>query len=204
VTRKLGLLAWGALLSAAGGCAGSGRIEVASLNFNNVDPPGARFSVIKADRCYWWADEQGRVWIGLEREFQYPFLGPLGHFHFQLSLMLERLPAGRARNYTAAKRELRAVARVGPTEMRFASLSGIAALYRESGNRMRGSMRLLVSREVSRLLGGWSRPTRYLLLGTFIAVHDPVRGRRIAEATESSGWQRGKDEAAATTAPAVP
>ncbi len=63
--------------------------------------------------------------------------------------MLERLPAGQARNYTAAKRELRAVARVGPTEMRFASLSGIAALYRESGGRMRGSMRLLVSREAN-------------------------------------------------------
>ncbi len=121
-----------------------------------------------------------------------PWMLGLEHFVFQLSLSLEKPPAGRARNYLVSRRELRAVARFGPAESRFVSISGIVALYRKPHDRLRGSFRLQVAQQAQKLLGlgGWSRPRRYLTLGTFTAVHDEERGRRIAAETESFGWDR--------------
>jgi hypothetical protein len=58
------------------------------------------------------------------------------------------------------------------------------ALYREAGAQYRGSFRMEVAREVQQLLGGWSRPSRYLMMGTFTAVANETRGRQIATATE--------------------
>jgi hypothetical protein len=85
---------------------------------------------------------------------------------------------------------LRAVARFGPAQSRFESLSGVVALYRQAGDRLRGSFRLQVAREVQQWLGDWSRPSRYLMMGTFEAVPDEQRGRRIAQETEAVGRER--------------
>ena len=192
------LAAWGlaAALSlfavAAAGCAGAGRVELVSLNYRSIDPPRPRAEGLDIDRCYWWTDESGRVWVALESVRQ-PLFGSVGEFTFKMSLALEALPAGAGRNYTVGKRELRAVARFVLSEARYVSSAGIVALYRESGDRLRGSMRLRVRREVSRLLGGWGRPSSYVLQGTFLAVHDEQRGRLITAATESRGWERERE-----------
>ncbi len=177
------------LCAAATGCNGHGRLELVPLNYRSIDPPAARVVRLDVDRCYWWSDESGQVWVAMETARR-PLFGVFGEFVFQLSLVLERLPAGEGRNYTVARRELRALARFALTEGRFVSAAGIVALYREEHDRLRGSFRLLARREVSKLLGGWGRPSSYLMQGTFEAVHDEQRGRRIAAATESQGWQR--------------
>jgi hypothetical protein len=182
----------GVCLGALTGCGGRGHIEVVSLNYRAIDPPAPRVARINLDRCYWWTDQDGQVWIAMEREIRPLLGGRLGNFHLQMSLVLERLPAGTERYYIAAKRELRARALVGPTQIRFSSAAGILALYREPGDRLRGSFRLLTRRVVTRWLGGWGRPSSYLMLGSFEAVHDEARGRRIAAATESSGWERSR------------
>lgn len=179
-------------LLALAGCGGHGQVEIAALNFAAIDPPGGpppRFVRLRLDRCCWWLDEAGKVWVALERERPSPF-GRLAHFRFQLSLALDEPPAGSARDYLVSRRQLRAVARYGPAESRFVSQVGIVALYRAPGDRLRGSFRLQVGREARQLLGGWSRPARYLMMGTFEAVRDEARGRRIAEQTESHGWER--------------
>lgn len=190
---------WGCLLAAvplAGllGCAGSGRVEIAAMNFRAIDPPGAQFSRLPLDRCYWWTDDTGQVWVAMET-MRRPLLGALGPFSFRMSLVLEKLPAGPDRNYLVSKRELRAVARFGVSEGRFVSAMGIVALYREKGDRMRGTFRLMAQRQVTGLLGGWGRPSSHLLLGSFVAVHDPQHGKPIAEATESQGWERDESSA---------
>ncbi len=171
------------------GCQGRGRVELASLNYREIDPPSPRFSGLDLERCYWWTDEAGQVWIALEHDKPWLLLGG-EHFVFQLSLVLEKPPAGHARNYLVSKRELRGVARFGPVESRFVSLAGVVALYRESSNRLRGSFRLDVARQAQEFLGGWSPGSRYLMLGTFEAVPDEQQGRRIAAATEAFGWDR--------------
>jgi hypothetical protein len=176
------------------GCQGGGHVDLAALNYRDIDPPAARFTSVNLDRCFWWTDEQEHVWVALERD-QVIWLGP-AHFVFQLSLQLDKPPAGHSRNYLASNRELRGVVRFGPAQSRFVSQAGIVALYRESGDHLRGSVRLDVLRHAQQLLGGWSPAGRYLMLGEFDAVHDEQAGRRIAEATEAHGWER---EAAATS-----
>ena len=180
---SLGLLA---------GCNGSGRVDVAALDFQAIDPPegpAPRFVELDLDRCYWWADEDGRVHVALERD-RPTLLGAEWRFRFQLSLALDQLPAGKARDYRVNRRELLGVARFGPAQSRFTSLYGIVALYREPQDRLRGSFRMEVSRETQQLLGGWSRPSRYLMMGTFVAVPDAERGRRIAAEAEAPGAVR--------------
>ncbi len=136
---------------------------------------------------------------------QTPLFHPKLRLHFQLSLVLQKLPAGPALDYKVTKETLRARVRFGPWESRFTSQVGIVALYRESSASrgdaeapLRGSARLQAARVASQWLGGWGRPTRYLMLLSFVAVHDEQRGRPIADATESQGW--GRD----TSAPAPP
>ncbi|MCG3126724.1 MAG: hypothetical protein CHACPFDD_01577 [Phycisphaerae bacterium] len=176
------------------GCS-AGNLELVSLDFRSIDPPAAQVTRLPLDRCFWWTDESGRLWLAMERIVQIPFLSNVD-FEFQLSLRLDRPPQGKARNYTVRDAELRAAARVGPAESRFSSLAGILAVYRESGDRLRGSLRLQVARQVNAMLTGWTQPTRYLMLGSFVAEHDEVRGRAIAERTETDGFERDVPSAA--------
>jgi hypothetical protein len=179
------LAALAALLSA--GC-GGGKVQLISLDYRSIDPPGVSPVEIVLDGCYWWTDEQGQLWVAMSAGRQ-PSLRaePLS---FKLSLALPRPPAGDGRDYSVTDRTLRAVARIGPLEGRFCSVTGIVAIYRESDQRLRGAMRALVTREVAQLLGGWSKPTRLLMLAQFEAVHDPASGQPIVEASESHGWDR--------------
>jgi hypothetical protein len=198
------------LLLVTTGCTGSGRLEFASLDFKAIDPPAPRVSPLKVRECYWWTDELGQVWIAMQRRAD-PFFNPRLRFEFQLSLVLEKLPAGPARNYELRRPALRARVKFGPWESRFASQVGIAALYRASGDRLRGSLRAQTTRASLQFLGGWSEPVRYMMLGSFTAVHDKQRGRPIAEMTESAGWDRAPPPSPAsqptiapTTAPTNP
>ena len=193
-----------ALLVLLAGCAGSARVYVTALDFQSIDPPAGpapRFVELDMDRCSWWTDDAGHVWVAMERDRPVLFM-PEWRFRFQLSFALDDPPAGRARDYRVTKRELRGTARFGPTQSRFVSLAGIVALYREPGDRFRGSFRIEVAREVQQILGGWGRPTRYLMMGTFNAVPDDGRGRRVAAETESLGTQRGPSPASRPAAPA--
>jgi hypothetical protein len=159
------------------GCTPAARIELAALEFHDIDPPAAKFIVVEADRCYWWQEADGRVHVAFEKRQPLPAAG--AEFSFRLGVELEALPAGRAREYQVAKDELRAVASIGFAESRFSSVSGILALYCESGDRLRGSLRLTVARASTQLIGGWGPKTSYLMLGTFVARHDAVKGKEI-------------------------
>jgi hypothetical protein len=186
---RLSLLGAVGLLLLAG-CRTPGRVQLTALDFRNIDPPRAAFQEIKLDRCYWWTDDAGQVWIAMTRDK--PWLLGAEYFRFRLSLVLERLPRGKARNYLVSKRELRGVARFGPAEARLVSKGGVVALYREGEDRLRGSFRLQVRHQSPALLGvgGWTKPRQFLVLGTFDAVRHEERGRQIADETESQGWDR--------------
>lgn len=176
-------------LIALPGCAGGGRMELSALNYRAIDPPAARAYPLDFDHCYWWTDDSERVWVAMDC-VRRPLVGPLGPFVYQMSLVLEKLPAGRARDYAVREPTLRAVSRFGPLESRFVAPVGIVSLNRQPGERLRGSFRLLAQREVSQVLGGFGAPASYLLQGTFQAVHDAQRGQPIVAATESQGWGR--------------
>ncbi len=209
MTARLGPmgLAGLATLMLLAGCAGGGRVELVALNFEAIDPPAGpapRVNRLELDQCFWWLDEQGHVWVAMQREQRWP-VGPDWRFRFQLSFALGEPPAGKARDFRISRREFRAAARFGPSQSRWESVRGIVALYREPGDRLRGSFRLQVTREVQRPLGDWGHPAAYLMLGTFTAVHDEAHGRRIAEGSELPGHERRDPEAQApATRPALP
>ena len=185
---------WGSVLLAGAvlllaGCSGSSRIQFSSLSFRTIDPPNATVAELATRECYWWPDETGRVWVVMQRSFAPPFHPEL-RVHLELSLVVDCLPRGKARNYRLDRESLRARIRIGPWETRFTSQIGIAAVYRERGDRLRGSVRLQAQRVTSQLLGGWGRPSRYLMLVEFTAVPNDVRGGPIVASTESAGWER--------------
>ncbi len=191
-----------ALLLLAGllGCS-AGQIELASLDYRAIDPPAAKVTRIELDRGYWWSDEQGRVWFAAARSFA-PLLFPQFRVDLKLSLRLDQPPAGAARNYGVDRGTMRAVLRVGPAELRLVSVSGVIAAYREAGEQLRLSGRLLVTQQAAQLLGGYSNPARNLLLCRIHAVQDAQRGRAIADETETQGWERSASTQPATTQPA--
>lgn len=185
-------------------CAGSASLHLTPLNYQSIDPPSPAMIDLNMDHCCWFTDDAGQVCIAMNRTIP-SILGEKFRFDFLLSLVLEKLPAGKARNYNIRSRELRALARGGPAESRFTSHIGILALYREAGDRLRGNLRLEVGRQESSFLGVWTRPARYLLLGSFEAVHDERRARPILEESESSGFTRPPPPATqpASSAPAA-
>ena len=181
------------------GCNGSGQIQFASLSYRSIDPPNAAVAEVEARECYWWEDDDGRVWVAMQRHFSPPF-HPEFYVHIELSLVVDRLPRGKARNYRLNRDSLRARVRIGPWETRFSSQIGVAAVYRERGDRLRGSVRLQTQRVTSQLFSGWGRPQRYLMLVSFEAVPDAQRGLPIVASSESSGWERKSAGAAAPKA----
>ncbi len=190
-SRAAGAAGVGLLLAAlvSGGCAQRGRIELVSLDFRNIDPPAPHVVTLRAAECCWWVDERGDLWVAMHREQHVPWR-PRLRFELDMSLRLAAPPAGRARNYRLDRDSLRLRIEVGPWQLRFSSMAGIAAVYHESGKRLRGSVRARTRRVTSQLLGGWSKPTGYLLMASFTAVPDAERGRAIADRTEADGWDR--------------
>ena len=178
-----------ATLVSLAGCNGRGHIQFASLSFQSIDPPNAKVAQLEASECYWWTDGEGRAWVAMQRVIVPPFQPQL-RVHMELSLAVDQLPRGRARNYRLDRESLRARIRIGPWETRFTSQTGIAAVYRGHGNHLRGSVRMRAQRVTSQLLAGWGRPSGYLMLVTFDAVPGEAQGTRIVESTESAGWER--------------
>ena len=93
------------------------------------------------------------------------WFNPKLRLELQMSLVLEKLPAGVARNYELGNQTMRGRIRFAAWESRLASLVGIAAVYREGDDRLRCSMRLQATRVTSQILGNWGKPIRYLVLG---------------------------------------
>lgn len=193
-------LALAGLVVALAGCSG-GSLDLISLNFRDIDPPDARPTALQFDRGYWWTADDGRLLIALvgRREELLPLFGPR---EASVLLDLERLPAGRARNYALTPRELRSVLRHGPLMGRLSSQSGIAAVYREGDDRLRVSLRAQVGLQLAQFLGGWSQPSRFLLFGKVIALREAEGGDQIARDIAAAWQDPAATQPAAATRPA--
>lgn len=189
---------WGAGLLGAAlltvGCAGPpGQIATVALDYRNIDPPPAEVGRLTLDRAVWWTDEQGRLWIGLQRTPQW-FGGPTAELALELTLRLEAMPAGAARNYAVNSQSVRARVAAGPLETRFVSEEGVVAIYREGGaDRLRGTFRVRVQRYARRLLGTWSGGSDFLIMGEFDARRDAARGVELRGVTDANDWARSVD-----------
>ena len=119
-------------------------------------------------------------------------LGALFEREFALSLVLSAQPSDTAKRYRADRRTLRLRADAGMSHTRAASLGGIVALARDGPNRLRGRFRIPVNRQSYSVLTGWGKDTRVLLVGEFLAVHNPEKGKRLFALTEEGMLARDK------------
>lgn len=171
------------------GCGDRARIDVVSLDFSNLDPQRPLVQRIEPDSCRWWTDDEETLWIVMTRRIALP-LGPVKNFDFELSLRLDRLPSGKARQYSVDRDALRARVRFGLNDSRLSSTAGIAVVERIGPDRLQGTFRIQTARDVVQLLGGWAAGPRALLLSTFDARPDDGSGRAIVASTESNGFAR--------------
>jgi hypothetical protein len=188
------------------GCAGSGTFQFASLDMTRIDPPPAQVQTVQFERAFWWTDEiDGTLRIAFEKDAA-SLLGEIGRVIVQISLRLEKPPAGPSREYKLGPAEMRGRVRVGAMETRLASASGVAVIDRVREGVFRGALRLIATRRSMQLLGGWGSGARLLVLGEFEAVRDRDAGRRIYSDTESSDFSRPAPRASSqpTTRTATP
>lgn len=188
--RLFRILTVGLLAAAVAGCAGRGAVEFASLDLAAIDPPPPHVQRITFEKVFWYVEEaDGTLRLALDKDAP-SLLGEIGRVRVQISLRLEKLPAGPTRQYPLRTNEMRCRIRVGAAESRLLSATGMAAIDRVDGRRLRGQFRLIATRRTLGLLGGWVNGPRALLLGEFEAVSGRDQCKAIYAATEENDFAR--------------
>lgn len=191
------------------GCTGSARFGLVSLNTQAIDPPRVEPFEFSADECYWWTDDSGNLRIALHARQRNLFLGKLGVVDIDLSLCLDKPPAGLGRDYPLHHHEPRVTIRSVMQTQRFASVSGIASVLVKPRDQLHGSFRILLNpvAEASMLSILPSKPGPILCYGTFRAMRDAERGAGLlnqADASMSGNPSVGsRTSPGATTRPAL-
>ncbi|MFH0980327.1 MAG: hypothetical protein V2A79_02160 [Planctomycetota bacterium] len=143
---------------------------------------------LRAAECYYAIDGQ-RITIALADE-NISLIGEYGKKSLVTSIVLDGLPAHRSRDYRLDRNSLRGRFRHGPESVRFASLGGILALWREGDDRLRGRLRAFAKQQQFQVWLGWAGNRRVLLVGDFVAVRNPTRAEELRWRSEADGLER--------------
>lgn len=189
MTRRLLRLAL--TLPVVCGCSGSANLQFVSTNLAAIDPPPPTVHRYDPQTCCWWTEPDGSFCVAMQFDQAHLF-SELGRLTVQMSLAFDGAPAGAGRNYTIGVRDVRGRFDSPLAQSRFVAFSGIVAITRQPGDRYRGRFRLLAQNYPGASFFSLTpaKASGYLLFGTFEAVHNPQRGRRILQDTESGGWTR--------------
>ncbi|HSW47197.1 MAG TPA: hypothetical protein VLM89_16660 [Phycisphaerae bacterium] len=175
------------------GCAGSGVVHV--MPFLRYDFPANELpaQTVQADRACWWQDEQGRVYVALRRHVP-SLLGKAFEYDWQMTLMVEDLPAGSEKLYRLGADSVRQRLSFGGVHLRSLSLTGVAVVHGPRGGILRGRFHADVRQQQFNVLTGWvpqmGRAPMIVMAGVFEAIHDPARGQAILERTEADSLGR--------------
>ncbi len=189
--RPRGLLL-GLLLPGLVGCSAA-RLHLLTLEYRQIEPEGPLVHEKSAREGYFWIDETDQVRIGL-RDNVASWLDPDAGRTLEVSLVLDGIPADRARNYPATRRTLRGRASDKNEHVRFASIRGITAVWRDGPDRIRGRFRISTRYQKFSILLGWYGTQQLLVLGEFVAVRDREKTEAIIARTEADGMQRSLTE----------
>lgn len=144
---------------------------------------------ITPDECYYWVNEKNELCLAM-RAADWSILGDRFEREFILSLVLEGLPAGRARDYRVFRRTFRARGRAGYRYTRAASLAGIVGVWDYGRRKIQGRFRLSAKHQTYSILTGWGGDKGVLIVGEFTAVPDRGAGEKILAQTEERGMER--------------
>jgi len=134
--------------------------------------------------------EPGSSQAGAQSEPDSSHVGPISRHQFDLSLVLEGLPAGSSRAYRASFRTARARTRDGAAHTRFASFDGVVSVWNFGERKMNGRFRFKAVQQSYNVLLGWGKDTQVLCLGEFTATHDRKQGQAVFTRTEEGALER--------------
>ncbi|HVP12769.1 MAG TPA: hypothetical protein VMV94_16460 [Phycisphaerae bacterium] len=180
-------------VATAGGCAGSGVVQFASLHPTEIDPPATTVWRMDAQQCYWWLDDAGELNVAMTCVRNNLLFSKLGRVTFDMSFVLGAPPAGSGRNYAIQQRETRSIFVSALQDLRLISSAGIVGVNMRDDGTLRGGFRtwMVPASNPAMSLSFLPQQTGPLLcFGTFRAVKDETRGKEIRARCEAGGWVR--------------
>ena len=170
------------------GCSGRGALSIVPMDQRRISRDKPLVVELRAAECCYWIDGK-RIIIALADE-NISLTGEYGKKRLVASIVLDGLPAHRSRDYRLDRNSIRGRFRDGPRHVRFASLSGILALWREEDGRIEGRLRALAKRQHFHVMLGWTGNQRALLVGDFVAVPNRERAEELLLRSEADGLER--------------
>lgn len=176
----------------ATGCTGTGQVRVVPLLRTDFTEREPLVQEIKIDEAYYWLEGE-ELNVALRYDRNSP-LGPAFYFDWQMSLVLDALPAGSSRLYQLQGDAVRIVQTAGADQRRSRTWTGIAVAGAPEHGRLSGRFHINVRQQQFTLLGGWQPPflraPTLIVVGRFEAVENAERGRAIRAETEAPGFER--------------
>jgi len=179
-------------LLAVAGCRGSADVRVVPLMRTDFTEREPLVQQVPVDEAYYWL-EDGRLWISL-RCYRPSALGPAFAFDWEMSLVVDGLPAGSARLYPLKGEAVRVVQTVGGDQRRSRGWTGVAVIHAPENGRLQGRFHCNVRQQQFTLLRGWQpsplAAPMFIVVGRFEAVENAELGRAIRDETEAAGFER--------------
>ncbi len=149
------------------------------MSFNKLSERDILQTDLRSAPCYWWREDSETLCIACGDEGR-----------TELSLALEAPAEHVGRSFRSDNRDLRMIYHHDVDHRRWASLVGIVTIVEESGDTLRGRFRILTKQQQYLVITGWTANQRALVIGEFLATHNPHQGRPIIERTEANGMNR--------------
>lgn len=196
------LVGLGAWALTAAGCAGDGAVRIMPLMRTDFPEREPLVQEVVIDEAYYWLEDD-ELNVSL-RTHRGAGLGQPFDFEWQLSLVLDEMPAGSSRLYRLDMDSVRMSQTVGADHRRSRSWTGVAVIEAPERGRLGGRFHVNVRQQQFTLLGGWQphflQAPMLIVAGRFQATEDVERGQAIRDETEAMGFERGT----VATAPAGP
>lgn len=175
------------------GCTGHGTVHTVPFMRSDFGPAEHPIISTPVTEAYYWVEPDGQLRIAL-RHHAPSLLGKVLESDWQMSMVLDGLPAGVEKLYTLNSRSVRVKHSRGPAHQRFASLAGVAVAGSPKHRTITGRFHATVRGQQFGVFSGWSpalqRGPLVVMVGTFTAVENADRGRAILQHTEDDGFDR--------------
>lgn len=178
------------LLLTLSGCRGHGVVHLVPTSAAKISATKPLLLEIQPTECYYWVTDKSQICIAM-RQYKRSLLGKWGKKEFILSIVLEGVPAGAARNYRADRRTMRAHRHQGLSHSRIASLAGIVGVWDFDQRKLRGRFRFSTKQQTYSVLTGWGSNRGVLVIGDFTAIPNRKAGEALLARTEEHGMLRG-------------
>ncbi len=180
-------------LSLLAGCSGGGSVKLVPLMRSDLPDPEPLIQNVPISEAWYVLEPNGQLVIAL-RYHAGSLLGRAFDTDWEMSLVLDGLPAGSSRLYKLKGDTVRTVQTLGPDQRRARSWSGIAVLKAPEGGRLHGRFHFTIRQQQFTLLRGWCPPLyqapMLVCVGEFDAVENAARANEIRKATEAAGFDR--------------